>query len=246
MDAFTLAHMLAAERTHSLGWWFLRGSDLRLVLDHTPFWIEDHASLWTYYEGLPLDSRPDRLMLFRCSVELLRSTGMLPRDQHPWLRRLTDAYTVVLTASCFFPCRFYYSFHKLFWSYFSWRAHQGVREAPTPLFLSSDIVQGVIGTVNGFLGDSQIKAQQSGVAAPSNNTLSRLLPALLVSSTLLLGSAAYLLGHDGRRHAWLVAQQKWDELRGMLDTSMRRVHGSRLEPEFDNTETRMQVLRQQP
>eukprot|EP00928_Gymnodinium_smaydae_P031967 TRINITY_DN23288_c0_g1_i1.p1 TRINITY_DN23288_c0_g1~~TRINITY_DN23288_c0_g1_i1.p1 ORF type:complete len:273 (-),score=32.55 TRINITY_DN23288_c0_g1_i1:124-942(-) len=117
VDLLTLSHERAAGDLYRLAGWLLRSSDLKVVIRQTPFLVEDTRGLWEYYQSLPLEWRPDRLVAVVLAMELLEQTGVLTRAQFPRLRRVLDVYTACVAAACVMPKQVFFQLHRACWFY---------------------------------------------------------------------------------------------------------------------------------
>merc|ERR1712232_317055 len=111
----------------------MRGGDLQILTQHTPYLTEDSAALWEYYEHLPLESRPERLIVFVLAVQILESSGAMTRKQFPILRRVLDVYTGALTAACLMPRWVFFNVHKYCWAYEANQARRACADPHAPV-----------------------------------------------------------------------------------------------------------------
>lgn len=209
-DAVTFVHTRAADRVHAVASWLLRGADLAIVTQRTPFLAETAQDLWEYYKSLPLEQRADRLIALFIALELMQSSGVLTRQQHPRLRRLIDVYTGAVGLACFMPRRVFYHLHRGIWAYEMSRARGSVHEPAMPMLLSNEAeaaIRSAMASAWGMLGG------QSSTTTPSA-TSSGVLAAVPWRATALAcaalgagGALAWCLGAEAVRRRWLQLQR---------------------------------------
>mmetsp|Transcript_2220 Transcript_2220/g.4678 ORF Transcript_2220/g.4678 Transcript_2220/m.4678 type:complete len:274 (-) Transcript_2220:126-947(-) len=155
-DALTLAHRGAAEYVHSVASWLLRGHDLATITTRTPFWVQDAAGLWGYYDSLRLDRRPEKIFL------VLMVSEFVSREDYPKLRRVLDIYAGTVALACCFPQRFFYWLHRARWNYLFQEATYQVGP-PQPLPTLPDSIDGAMEAAKDTFGLA-MNAWQTGVA----------------------------------------------------------------------------------
>eukprot|EP00747_Dinoflagellata_sp_TGD_P169205 gnl/TRDRNA2_/TRDRNA2_197575_c0_seq1.p1 gnl/TRDRNA2_/TRDRNA2_197575_c0~~gnl/TRDRNA2_/TRDRNA2_197575_c0_seq1.p1 ORF type:complete len:284 (+),score=43.95 gnl/TRDRNA2_/TRDRNA2_197575_c0_seq1:54-905(+) len=228
-DPFTLAHVRAAERVQRAAAWVLREGDLEVVCQQTPFTAETAADLWQYYESLPLSRRPELLVLFLISVEVLGQMGdIFSRERCPRLRRVLDVYGVALGAACLAPRTVFYYIHRTYWQLESAAARRGCTEPQAPLALSAETMAAAGDFFErgmkmlGLNAVPAVVSPRAGGSVSGTSSGMRWTP-LLLASSLGIGMAAFMLGEEGRRRAHSGAKEAWQLLRAYLQDLLRSV-----------------------
>lgn len=142
-DALTFSHARAAERTHQVASWLLRGSDLEVLMRRTPFLCQTRDELWEYYKSFPLECRLDNLCYVIVTTELLSYSGVLSREQFPRTRRVLDVYAAAVGVAGAIPQKLFFTLHSWFWVY---EHHKALREAgpQMPLPLSTEAGEALV------------------------------------------------------------------------------------------------------
>jgi hypothetical protein len=193
IEPFTLAHMNSAERTYSWSRHFWRGGDMAIVLRQTPFLAETKQDLWQYYQSIPLDPCPERLVMF--ALVEMGLYNNLDRKRYPRLRRCLDLYMCAIGVACLVPRRLFYHIHWWYWKYEFAVAKARSTEPFTPLLgnsdISKDISAGVYSLLEIFgLGDAVMKPRPKVVGAPSGR-------GLLFTTLLTVGGVGLAVWHLG-------------------------------------------------
>jgi len=136
IDSVTLVHIRSAERVHEAARWLFRGSEMRSVMMHTPFWAENTDDLWNYYESLSLQPTFHQAFCLLIARELAQAKGILTREQFPKLGWAINIYAAVVGLANLMPRRFFYQLHRMIWTFE--RYQNSAREPDMPLLLSND------------------------------------------------------------------------------------------------------------
>mmetsp|Transcript_45579 Transcript_45579/g.101955 ORF Transcript_45579/g.101955 Transcript_45579/m.101955 type:complete len:251 (-) Transcript_45579:74-826(-) len=133
-DVSTIAHVRAAERVQRVASWLLRGSELTVLTERTPFLADSREDLWQYYSALPLERRLDGLLGVLLAAEVLSSSGILRQDQFPRTRRVLQVYCAAVGVAGVAPKHLFHGLHSWLWAYESRLAlHEVGPSMPAPL-----------------------------------------------------------------------------------------------------------------
>eukprot|EP00929_Paragymnodinium_shiwhaense_P092856 TRINITY_DN52895_c0_g2_i1.p1 TRINITY_DN52895_c0_g2~~TRINITY_DN52895_c0_g2_i1.p1 ORF type:complete len:301 (-),score=30.01 TRINITY_DN52895_c0_g2_i1:242-1144(-) len=131
-DTVTLVHSRAAEDVQRVASWLLRGPDLMILKQRTPYLAQTTEDLWKYYSSLPLDRRPDRLLALVFAIELLSLVG-ITRKEYPKLRFALDVYSGTVAVACLAPKQVFYRLHAYFWNSETLWAWRNIKEPQMPM-----------------------------------------------------------------------------------------------------------------
>mmetsp|Transcript_9206 Transcript_9206/g.19770 ORF Transcript_9206/g.19770 Transcript_9206/m.19770 type:complete len:245 (+) Transcript_9206:33-767(+) len=155
-DASTVSHARAAKTVQWVASWLLRGSEMAVVIERTPFLSESREDLWQYYQTLPLDSRLDGLLGMLLAVEVLSSSGVLHKEQFPRSRQLLQWYCAAVGLAGVAPKQLFYHIHSWLWAYETRVALREVGpQMPSPLSTQAGrVISEAVASLQSALGVS--------------------------------------------------------------------------------------------
>eukprot|EP00405_Crypthecodinium_cohnii_P015460 CAMPEP_0206445332 /NCGR_PEP_ID=MMETSP0324_2-20121206/15445_1 /ASSEMBLY_ACC=CAM_ASM_000836 /TAXON_ID=2866 /ORGANISM="Crypthecodinium cohnii, Strain Seligo" /LENGTH=288 /DNA_ID=CAMNT_0053913527 /DNA_START=89 /DNA_END=955 /DNA_ORIENTATION=+ len=259
-DVMTYAHARAAEMTHDVARWVLRGGDFIQVRKNIPYLVEDATQLWQYYEELHLFRRFELPLLLAGSSICLNSYGMVTRQKHPLFFRILDIYTGVVTCFAIWPKQLFYWVHRFNWNMATREAYGRTREPQMPLLFSAENRASISAAAsrlvsvieNALVGSSSSASSALRSRSEDGNSGASFVSFRLTAGISLLGLGAYLytLTNDERQQfVETVFKQSMAAIEWLIETSgVRQLLDQKPKQDPQNPEPDMQALQawQQP